>query len=493
MGAVASMGDRQVVVVGGGPTGLVLAGELALAGVDVAIVERRPDQGLDGSRAGGLHARSLEVLDQRGVVERFLDEGRPSPSLLFAMAPVDLSDLPSRHACVLGLWQRHIERLLAGWVLDELAVPILRSRQVTGVAPDADGVDVALADGTGIRADYVVGCDGGRSTVRSAVGIDVAGWDATTSWTIAEVEMATTPEIGVRPEGGGIGPADGGDAYRVVLVDDEVRHGEPTLDDVRASLVAAYGTDFGADRPRWISRFTDAARQAVAYRSGRVLLAGDAAHVHPPQGGQGLNTGIQDAVNLGWKLAQVAHGTAPDALLDTYHEERHPVGARVLQTALAQVAAATPGIRHEALRAAIGELLAGDDARRIVAARISGLDIRYDLGGDHPLVGRRMPDLALEGPDGRSRVAVLLREARPLLLDLVGAGSDRDELAPWAHRIRRVSASTDERWELPVVGEVDPPDAVLVRPDGHVAWVGGLGDPELPVVLARWFGPGAGP
>ena len=303
--------------------------------------------------------------------------------------------------------------------------------------------------------------------------------------------MATTPEIGVRPEGGGIGPADGGDAYRVVLVDDGVRHGEPTLEEVRASLAAAYGTDFGARRPRWISRFTDAARQAVSYRSGRVLLAGDAAHVHPPQGGQGLNTGVQDAVNLGWKLAQVAHGTAPDALLDTYHEERHPVGARVLQTALAQVAAATPGVRHEALRSAIGELLAGDDARRIVAARISGLDIRYDLGGDHPLVGRRMPDLDLDAPDGTTRVAVLLREARPLLLDLVGAGLEHVDLAPWADRVRSVSATTSARWELPVVGRVDAPEAVLVRPDGHVAWVGALGDPDLPMVLARWFGPGS--
>lgn len=482
--------ERQVLVVGGGPTGLVLAGELALAGADVAIVERRPDQRVDGSRAGGLHARSLELLDQRGIVDRFLAEGRPSPALLFSQALLDLSDLPSRHACVLGLWQRHIERLLADRVLGELGVPVHRGRAVA--VRDADeAVDLELDDGTTLHAAYLVGCDGGRSTVRKAVGIAFEGWEPTTSWLIAEVVL-DDPPVGMRPEGGGIGPADGGEAFRVVLVEDGVAHGEPTLDELRAGLVDAYGTDFGARAPQWISRFTDAGRQAVAYRRGRVLLAGDAAHIHPPQGGQGLNTGLQDACNLGWKLAQVVAGRSPDSLLDTYHAERHPVGAQVVRTALAQVAMATTGVRHEALREIVGELVATDEARHRITARISGLDLRYDLGGDHPLVGRRMPDLDLRTDRGATRVAVLLRSARPLVLDLraPGASGPSDSLAPWADLVTPAQVVDPGPWVLPVVGEVDPPPAVAVRPDGHVAWVGGLDDPGLPAVLERWFGSG---
>jgi hypothetical protein len=310
---------------------------------------------------------------------------------------------------------------------------------------------------------------------------------------IAQVEMDEEPEIGMRPEGGGIGPVDrerGGPPYGVVLTErDPNRTVEPTLQDLRDALVAVYGTDFGLRRAIWISRFTDMARQAAAYRSGRVLLAGDAAHVHPPHGGQGLNVGVQDAVNLGWKLAQVVNATSPDSLLDTYHAERHPVGARVLHNTMAQVALSTPGDRHQALRETMTELLSMDEPRKSFAAMISGLDVHYDLGEGHPLLGRRMPDLDLQTADGPTRVFALLHDARPVLLDLGAAGGL--DISPWADRVRSVEAEHDGVWQLPLLGEVTAPAAVLIRPDGHVAWAGGLTDPELPRALATWFGPPA--
>ena len=300
-----------------------------------------PTQDLDGSRAGGLHVRTIEVLDQRGVAERFVSEGQPHPAVGYAYIRLDISDFPTRHNYVLALWQRDTERILASWV-DELGVPVLRGREVVGFAQDDEGVDVELSDGTTLRAAYLVGCDGGRSLVRKAAGIEFPGLDPSASWIIGEVEMRDEPVIGTRREGGGIGPvnrAEGGGPYGVVLREKDVEHeSDPTLDDLRDALVAVYGTDFGAHTPTRISRFTDMSRQAASYRAGRVLLAGDAAHVHPPQGGQGLNIGVQDAVNLGWKLAQVVKGTSPDGLLDTYHDERHPVGARVLHNTSAQVA-----------------------------------------------------------------------------------------------------------------------------------------------------------
>ena len=483
------MTEHAVVIAGGGPTGLMLAGELALAGIDVVIVERRASQDLDGSRAGGLHSRTIEVLDQRGVAERFLAEGQAHPFVGYAGTFLDISDFPTRHNYVLALWQSHFERILAGWV-DELGVPILRGREVVGFAQDDTGVDVELSDDTSLRAEYLVGCDGGRSLVRKAAGIDFPGWDPTTSCLIAEVEMDEEPEIGMRPEGGGIGPVnreEGGGPYRVVLLEKHVEHtSEPTLQDLREALVAAYGTDYGVHSPTWISRFTDMTRQAASYREGRVLLAGDAAHVHGPQGGQGLNTGVQDAVNLGWKLAQVVDGTSPESLLDTYHAERHPVGARVLHNTMAQVALSRTDERSQALRDTMLELLSMDEPRRRIAAMISGLDIHYDLGEGHPLLGRRMPDLDLHTADGPTRVFTLLHDARPVLLNLGEPGGF--DIAPWADRVRLVDATHDGVWELPVLGEVAAPPAVLIRPDGHVAWAGDLTDPELPQALATWFG-----
>jgi 2-polyprenyl-6-methoxyphenol hydroxylase-like FAD-dependent oxidoreductase len=488
------MTEHAVVIAGGGPTGLMLAGELALAGIDVVIVERRASQDLDGSRAGGLHSRTIEVLDQRGIAERFLSAGHENPLVGYAGTFLDISDFPTRHNYLLALWQSHIERILAGWV-DELGVPILRSCEVVAFAQDDSGVDVELSGDTSLRTEYLVGCDGGRSLIRKAAGIDFPGWDPTSSHLIAEVEMAEEPPVGMRPEGGGIGPvnpAAGGGPYRVVLLEKDVAHtSEPTLQDLGEALVAAYGTDYGLHSPTWISRFTDMSRQAASYREGRVLLAGDAAHVHGPQGGQGLNTGVQDAVNLGWKLAQVVDETSPESLLDTYHAERHPVGARVLRNTMAQVALLRTDERSRALRDTTLELLSMDEPRRRIAAMISALDVHYDLGEGHPLVGRRMPDLDLHTADGATTAFTLLHEARPVLLNLGEPGGF--DISPWAHRVRSVDAEHAGVWELPVLGEIAAPPAVLIRPDGHVAWAGDLTDPELPRALATWFGAAASP
>jgi 3-(3-hydroxy-phenyl)propionate hydroxylase len=484
------MTEHAVVIAGGGPSGLMLAGELRLAGIDVVIVERRATHELDGSRAGGLLPRTLEVLDQRGIAERFIAEGKVHPAHGFAGIFMDLSDFPTRHNYTLALWQSDIERILANWVTDELEVPIRRGCEVTGFVQDDSGVDLQLSDGQSLRAEYLVGCDGGRSVVRKTAGIDFPGWDPTTSFVIAEVEMEQEPEIGMRREGGGIGPvnsADTGGPYRAVMKEKpDENASEPTLQDLRELLVVAYGTDYGVHSPTWISRFTDMTRQAASYRERRVLLAGDAAHVHSPHGGQGLNTGVQDAVNLGWKLVQVVDRRSPESLLDTYHAERHPVAARVLQNTMAQAALSNADERHAALRDTMTELLSMDGPRRRIAGMLCALDIHYDLGEGHPLLGRRMPDLDLVTVDGPTRVCTLLHEARPVLLDLGGPGGS--EISPWADRVLLVHARYDGVWELPVLGEVAASPAVLIRPDGHVAWAGDLTDPRLPDALVTWFG-----
>jgi 3-(3-hydroxy-phenyl)propionate hydroxylase len=484
------MTEHAVVIAGGGPTGLMLAGELALAGIDVVIAERRTSQDLDGSRAGGLHSRTIEVLDQRGIAERFLSAGQVHPALGFSQVALDISDFPTRHNYVLALTQRLFEPILAGWV-SELGVPILRGREVVGFVQDDTGVDVELSDDTSLRAEYLVGCDGGRSVVRKAAGIDFVGLDPSTSWMIAEVEMDTEPAFGFRHDSVGthaIGRRQEDGPIGVVLTERDVEHtGEPSMDELREALVGVYGTDFGVHNPTWISRFTDMSRQAASYRHGRVLLAGDAAHVHPPQGGQGLNTGVQDAVNLGWKLAQVVNETSPESLLDTYHTERHPVGARVLNNTMAQVALARADERHQALRDTMTTLLGMDEPRRHIAAMLSALDIHYDLGEGHPLLGRRMPDLDVHTADGPTRVFTLLHDARPVLLNL-GEPACFD-ISPWANRVRLVDAEHGGVWELPILGEVAAPSAVLIRPDGHVAWTGDHTDPELHRALATWFGP----
>ena len=479
-----------MVIAGGGPTGLMLAGELALAGVDVAIVERRASQDLTGSRAGGLHSRTIEVLDQRGIADRFLSQGKVAQVAGFAWIPLDISDFPTRHNYGLALWQNDIERILADWV-DELAVPIHRGREVTGFAQDDTGVDVELSDGQSLRADYLVGCDGGGSLIRKAAGIEFPGWDPTTSNLIAEVEMAEEPEWGLRRDALGIHGLsrlqDGG-PVRVMVTEQHVgRTGEPTLRDLSEALIAVYGTDYGIHSPTWISRFTDMARQAASYRKGRVLLAGDAAHVHYPAGGQGLNIGVQDAVNLGWKLAQVVKKTSPESLLDTYHAERHPVAALVLRNTMAQVALLRTDDRTNALRETMSELLGMDEPRKRVAAMMSGLDIHYDLGEGHPLLGRRMPDLDLVTADGPLRVFTLLHDARPVLLNLGEPGGF--DITPWADRVQSIDAKYVGTWELPALGAVTAPTAVLIRPDGYVAWVGDLTQLGLHDALTTWFGP----
>lgn len=485
------MSEHDVVIAGGGPTGLMLAGELALAEMNVVIVERRATQELDGSRAGGLHARTIEVLDQRGIADRFLSRGTKAQVAGFAWFPLDISDFPTRHNYGLALRQRHIERLLADWVA-ELGVPIRRGLDVTGFVQDDAGVNVELSDGSSLRGAYLVGCDGGRSVVRKHAGIDFPGWDATVSHLIAEVETAEEPEWGLRRNAHGIAALsrlEDGVLVGVMVTEPEPgRTSEPTLDDLREALTTAYGTDYGVHGPTWISRFTDMSRQAAAYRNGRVLLAGDAAHVHYPAGGQGLNTGVQDAVNLGWKLAQVVGETSPERLLDTYEAERHPVAARVLQNTMAQVALLRTDDRTEALRTIMSELLALDEPRKRLAAEMSGLGIRYDLGEGHPLLGRRMPDLDLVAADGPVRVHALLHEARPILLNL--GEPETLDVAGWGDRVRTVDATCNEGpWELPQVGEVEAPGAVLIRPDGYVAWVGGAAGTGLADALTTWFGP----
>jgi 3-(3-hydroxy-phenyl)propionate hydroxylase len=481
--------DHAVVIAGAGPTGLMVAGELALAGIDVVIVERRTDQQVDGSRAGGLHARTIEVLDQRGIADRFLSAGQVMQVQGFAGIPLDISDFPTRHNHGLALWQSRFEPILAGWVA-ELGVPVIRGREVVGVTQDDSGVTVEVSDGSVVRAAYVVGCDGGRSLVRRAAGIEFVGTDASTSWMIAEVDMAEEPELGFRHDRVGthaLGRAADGQSVRVVLTEPDLDHTrDPSIDDLRAALVTVYGTDFELRSASWISRFTDMTRQAVAYRSGRVLVAGDAAHVHPPHGGQGLNTGVQDAVNLGWKLAQVVNGISSERLLDTYHAERHPVGARVLHNTLAQVALATADVRHDALRDIMTDLLRMDGPRRHVAGMLSGLDIRYDLGGGHPLVGRRMPDLDLVTAAGTQRVAELLHQGRPVVLTVDGANAV--DLGGWTDQVQVVAASYEGAWVLPVVGPITAPQAVLIRPDGHVAWAGQREDPGLQEALITWCG-----
>jgi len=486
------MTNHAVVIAGGGPTGLMLAGELALAGVDVAIVERRTTQDVAGSRAGGLHARTIEVLDQRGLADRFLSQGQSHPVVHFHI-PLDISDFPTRHNYVLGLWQNHIERILAEWV-GELRIPFYRGREVSGFVQDDTGVDVALSDGQSLRAEYRVGCDGGRSLIRKVAGIEFPGWDPTMSWLIAEVGTAEEPKWGFHQDAlgiHGIGKADGGSA-RIVLTEPQLRlDDEPTLRDVSEALVTICGTDFGIHSPTWISRFTDMTRQAAAYRDRRVLLAGDAARVHPPVGGQGLNIGVQDAVNLGWKLAQVVKRSSPESLLDTYHAERHPVGARVLRNTMAQTALRRTEERSKALGDTVSELLKMDEPRRQFAAEMSGLGIHYDLGEGHKLLGRRMPDLDLVTANGPLRMFTLLHDARPVLLNLGEPGSL--DITPWADRVQIVDANYAGQWELPVLGAVTAPNAVLIRPDGYVAWVGDLTEPGLADALTIWFGPPAAP
>jgi 2-polyprenyl-6-methoxyphenol hydroxylase-like FAD-dependent oxidoreductase len=494
------MTEHAVVIAGGGPTGMMLAAELALAKVDVAVLERRPDHVLVGARAGGFHARTIEVLDQRGVAERFLTEGQVAQASMIGTTKLDMSDFPTRHPYSLGIWQDRIERVMATWVA-ELPVRIYYESEVTGFTQDDTGVDVECSDGRPLRAQYLVGCDGGRSVIRATAGIEFPGWDPTRSNLIAEVEMTEEPELGIRRDAIGIHGLgrleyeirDGEVVYadrgpvRVTVTERQVGpSGEPSLGDLSEALIAVYGTDFGAHSPTWISRFNDMTRQAATYRAGRVLLAGDSAHVHYPAGGQGLSLGVQDAVNLGWKLAQVVNGSCAESLLNTYQDERHPVAARTLRHTMAQTALQRQDERTKALAEVVSELAIMDEPRKRLAGIVSGLEIHYDLGEGHPLLGRRMPDLDLVTADGMLRVFELLHDARPVLLNL--GGREGFDLSPWADRVRSIDAEYDGPWELPVLGVVAAPTRVLIRPDGYVAWVGDRTHVGLPEALSTWFG-----
>ena len=482
------MVDRDVVIAGAGPTGLMLAGELALGGADVAVVERRTGRDLVGSRAGGMTPRTIEVLDQRGIADRFLSEGTVGQSGHYAGLFFDVSDLPTRHNYGLALLQYRVETILADWVA-ELGVPIHYGREVTAFTQDRTGVDATVSDGTTLRAAYLVGCDGGRSVIRTTARIGFPGWDPSTSCLVADVEMTDEPPWGLHRQGAfhSFFSFDGEDTVRVMVTEPQVGNtAEPTLADLIAALTAARGTDYGLRSATWISRFTDATRQAATYRARRVLLAGDAAHIHFPIGGQGLNTGIQDAVNLGWKLAQVVRGVSREELLDTYHAERHPIAARVLHNTMAQTALNGPGERIDALRDTFAELLSMQEPRTRIAAMMCGLDIHYDFGGGHPLLGRRMPDLDLHALGGPTPLFALLHQSRGLLLKFCHQAWDFD-IAPWSRRVSAHDAHYTDGWKLPIVGEVAAPEAVLVRPDGYVAWVGEGTTAGLPEALNRWF------
>lgn len=483
---------HDVVIAGGGPTGMMLAAELALARVNVALVERRKTADLPGSRAGGLMARTIEVLDQRGVADRFLAKGKPMQVTSFAGIFLELGDFPTRHNYGLALFQSVIEQIMAEWI-SELPITILRGREVTGFEQSDGGVDVALSNDTSLRANYLVGCDGGRSLVRKKAGIEFPGWDPSVSYLMAECKTTEATPEGIRRDDKGvygIGKSAVPDYARIVLREPEIRQGdEVTIEQLREALIVLYGKDFGVHDPIWISRFTDMTRQAASYRQSRVFVAGDAAHIHGPTGGQGLNLGVQDAVNLGWKLAQVVKGISPESLLDTYHAERHPLEKRILRCTMAQTAINRGGERVDALREEITEMLAMEEPRKRWAGMMSGLDVRYDFGDGgttalHPLLGRRMPDLEVTTDTGPRRVFSFLHEAKPVFLDFTAA----IDITPWASRVPRIVATYDGTWELPVLGEVPRPSAVLVRPDGYVVWVGQGTDEGLRDALTRWFG-----
>ena len=494
--------DTDVVIAGAGPTGLMLACELRLAGVDVVVADRLAER-TGESRAGGMHARTLEVLDQRGVLDRFLALGELQPVSHFSALWLELAESESRHPYPLNLSQSAIERLLEEWAA-ELGVRVRWSSEVTGVSQDEAGVVVELrtaqtAPAT-LHARYLVGCDGGRSTVRKLSGIAFPGTPATMTALLGDVQLPDLPEdyIFLRrcPDGHFSAIALEPGWHRVVTSEyDHVadRDESVTFEQLRESLIRLAGTDWGMRSPRWISQFGDAARLAARYREGRVLLAGDAAHIHYPAGGQGLNVGVQDAVNLGWKLASVVRGQAPESLLDSYHAERHPVGERLLHNTQAQAALTRPGAQTDALRDVFSSLIVFDDVNRYLCSMLTALDIRYPAASDHPLAGRRVPDADLKTPDGTTRIYELLHAARPVLLDLRGNAGVAAAAQGWADRVDLIEArSEDDRWPVPAVGEIPAPAALLIRPDGHVAWAiagGAPGISALRPALATWFGP----
>ncbi|MEU9310356.1 FAD-dependent monooxygenase [Streptomyces sp. NPDC048256] len=500
----------DVIIAGSGPTGLMLACELRLAGADVLVLERLAERS-DKSRAGGLHARSIELLDQRGIVDRFLAVGRTMPLAHFAFMHLDIEGFPTRHPYALAMHQTRIEQLLEERAI-ELGVRILRSAEVIDLSQDDTGVEVTIAGARGterLRGGYLVGCDGGRSVIRKLTGIGFPGTPATLTALLGDVILTDPPsEIIFGPEGrreNGFFMAFHSEhpgMYRVITVEfDKVtdRDAPMTVETLSEACAKIAGTDFGMHSPYRLDRFSDACRLVDTYRVGRVLLAGDAAHVHFPSSGQGLNLGLQDAVNLGWKLAAVALGQAPDELLDSYDAERRLATERMLNNIRAQTALWRAGTQSDALRQVFADLMEFDDGNRYLGGVISQLDTCYPVGDGHPALGRRMPDLDIKSPSGQLRVFELLHAARPVLLDFTGRPDVGAALDGWTDLVDLVVAERqDDHWAFPVIGDVPAPAAVLIRPDGHIAWTAptaagpdpsGTDTEGLVSALTRWFGP----